>query len=108
MAKKAPADRSDPKSNKSLAIRLVLKAKPKATAAQVVEAVKVQYGHTVKPTFVYLVRSKSNVRKAGRQGASAPISSAAEWINAIKLARRLLQSSGSVENAVAVLRAVEG
>lgn len=115
MAKKAKGDRNNPKQNKSLAIRLVLKAKPKAKAAEVAQAVKAQYGHKVSPTFVYLVRSKSNVRKAGRKAAksngtatAASMGSASDWVGAIRLARALLQCSGSVENATAILRAVEG
>ena len=33
---------------------------------------------------------------------------AAAWVESIKLARRLLRATGSVENAVAILKAVEG
>ena len=82
---------------------------PKAKAAEIAEAVKAQYGHTVTSALVYLVKSKSNVKQAGRKTGIAPtIGSAADWVESIKLARRLLQSSGSVENAVAILKAVEG
>lgn len=110
MAKKSKVDRQDPKSNKSLAIREIVAKMPKAKAAEIAEAVKAEYGHTVTSTLIYLVKSKSNVKKAGREtGAAAPkIGSAAEWVESIKLARRLLQASGSVENAVAILKAVEG
>ena len=112
MAKKAKADRSDPKSNKSLAIRTVLQKQPKAKAADIAAAVKSEYGHVVTPTLVYLVKSKANIRKAARgsrrNGAPAAMSSATQWVESIKLARRLLQSSGSVENATAILKAVEG
>jgi hypothetical protein len=117
MAKKASkGDRTDPKQNKSLAIRTVLKAKPKAKAAEIVEAVKSEYGHTVTPTFVYLVRSKANVRRSARQrkvgsagqGNGRAIGTAADWVQSIKLARQLLQTAGSVDNAVAILKAVEG
>ena len=86
MAKKAKADRQDPRSNKSLAIREIIAKMPKAKAAEIVEAVKAQYGHTVTPTLVYLVKSKSNVKKAGRKSGKAPtMGSAAEWVESIKL-----------------------
>lgn len=113
MAKKAKADRTDPRMNKSLAIRTVLAKMPKAKAAEVAAAVKSEYGHKVSVTLIYLVKSKSNVKKAGRKAKAvgrpaAPIGSAADWVHSIKLARQLLTESGSVENAVAILRAVEG
>jgi len=113
MAKKAKGDRSDPKSNKSLAIRTVLAKMPGAKAADIAAAVKAEYGHNVTATLIYLVKSKSNI-KASRRGKSpskasgAAPSSAAGWVESIKLARRLLQTTGSVENAVAILKAVEG
>ena len=46
MAKKSSSksDRSDPRNNKSLAIRLVLKKLPSAKASEVAEAVKKEYG----------------------------------------------------------------
>lgn len=113
MAKKtAKGDRNNPKQNKSLAIRAALAKMPNAKAADIAAAVKSEYGHTVTPTLIYLVKSKSNI-KATRRGASkgtvaaAAPSSAASWIESIKLARRLLQTTGSVENAVAILKAVE-
>ena len=84
---------------------------PKAKASEVVDAVKKQYGHTVTPTLVYLVKSKSNVKKAGRKAQAAGKASptmGGDWIASIKAARVLLQAAGSVENAVAILRAVEG
>jgi hypothetical protein len=111
MAKKAKVDRQDPRSNKSLAIREIVAKMPKAKASEIVEAVKSEYGHTVTPTLVYLVKSKTNVKKAARKTGAAPaptMGSAAEWVESIKLTRRLLQASGSVENAVAILKAVEG
>jgi len=112
MANKAKADRTDPKKNKSLAIRNVLAKLPKAKAAEVAAAVKSEYGHTVTPTLIYLVKSKVNVKAARRgrprTGASgAPMGSAAEWVQSIKLARQLLKASGSVENASAILKSVD-
>lgn len=112
MAKRAKADRTDPSKNKSLAIRNVLAKLPKAKAAEVAAAVKSEYGHTVTPTLIYLVKSKANVKATRRgrpkSGASGtPMGSAAEWVHSIKLARQLLKACGSVENASAILRAVD-
>ena len=64
MAKKAvseKSDRSDPKKNKSLAIRQVLKKMPKAKAAEVAAAVKQEYGHEVSQNQIYMVKTKSNM-----------------------------------------------
>lgn len=114
MAKKAKGDRSDPKSNKSLAIRTVLAKMPKAKAADVAAAVESEYGHKVAVNMVYLVKSKVNVKKSARKRkqAGAPVLAGVgapnAWIQSIKLARQLLQSAGSVENSVAILKAVEG
>jgi hypothetical protein len=85
---------------------------PKANATEIAEAVKSEYGHKVSTTLIYLVKSKSNV-KAARRGrpqsaaAEATMGSAADWVHAIKLARQLLRSSGSIENALAILKAVD-
>jgi hypothetical protein len=113
MAKKAAkGDRNNPKENKGLEIRTALAKMPNAKGAEIAAAVKEQYGHTVTPTLIYLVKSKSNV-KATRRGTSkgtvtaAAPSSTAEWVESIKVARRLLQATGSVESAVAILKAVE-
>jgi hypothetical protein len=112
MAKKAKADRTDPNKNKSLAIRTVLEKLPNAKAAEIAEAVKSEFGHTVTPTLIYLVKSKANV-KAARRGRQRPttngagMGSAAEWVQSIKLARQLLKATGSIENASAILKAVD-
>lgn len=46
-------------------------------------------------------------RKATAAGrGAAPMGS--DWVESIKLARRLLQAAGSVENAVAIFKADEG
>lgn len=114
MAKKSKADRSDPKKNKSLAIREILGSMPTAKVSEVVVAVKSKYGHKVTPTLIYLVRSKANLRtnrrskKPSQRGVKAPMNSAETWTDAIRSAQHLLKATGSVENAVAVLRAVEG
>jgi hypothetical protein len=118
MAKKKPtpskSDRADPKKNKSLAIRNVLKKKPTATAAEVVAAVKKEYGHSVNPNRVYMVKTKTNMASDGRARTTkatksiTPMTSAALWVDAIKTARQLLKATGSVPNAIALLKAVEG
>ena len=119
MAKKKAAspkrgDRSDPKSNKSLAIRNVVSKAPTAKAADVVKAVKTNYGHDVSQNMVYMVKTKMNMAANGRAKSAdgprkaSPMTSAVLWIDAIKLARQLLKATGSIDNAVALLKAVEG
>ena len=119
MAKKAIAnsDRSDPKKNKSLAIRTVLGKMPAAKASEVVAAVKREFGHDVKQNMVYMVKTKVNMasdgrpRKAKRAVSSngvATLSSASQWVDAIKLARQLLKVTGNVADATALLKAVDG
>lgn len=113
-AKKArpPSDRSDPKKNKSLAIRNMLKKMPTAKATEIVQAVKKEYGHTVNPNRVYMVKTKGNMA-ATRKRTKTPTSKgspvgAAKWVEAIKIARQLLDVTGSVDNATALLKAVDG
>ena len=114
MAKKTTADRSDPRKNKSLAIRNILAKMPSAKGGEVVAAVRSAYGLKVTPTLVYLVKSKANLRsdrrskKPGQRGVVAPMNSAATWTDAIRSAQHLLKATGSVANAMAVLRAVDG
>ena len=113
MAKKTPSDRSDPRNNKSLAIRNVLKRMPTAKAREVAGTVKKEYGHQVGPNMIYMVKTKMNMAMDGRPrragGAkSSPMTSAALWVEAIKMARQLLKATGSVANATALLKAVEG
>ena len=116
MPKKGNADRSDPRKNKSLAIRMMLRKMPTAKAAEVAEAVTKEYGHKMKPNMVYMVKTKMNMaadgrprrsKRSGRNEKGTP-SSAAEWVEAIKFARLLLRSTGSVANATALLKAVDG
>jgi hypothetical protein len=117
VAKKvSKSDRSDPKKNKSLAIRTVLARTPSAKASEVVASVKKEFGHDVKQNMVYMVKTKVNMaadgrptrsRANGRASNGAP-SSAAEWVDAIKIARQLLKATGSVANAAALLKAVDG
>jgi hypothetical protein len=107
------SDRSNPKKNKSLAIRNVLRKMPTAKAADVIAAVKKEYGHTVNANRVYMVKTKSNmasdgrVRKAEAKNNGTPMTSAALWVDAIKTARQLLKATGSVPNAVALLKALD-
>jgi hypothetical protein len=116
MAKKSKpenADRTDPKHNKSLAIRMVLKTMPDAKAAEVVEAVKKEFGHQVHANMVYMIKTKSNMAADGRprrrksEGRGNPLASAALWVGAIKIARELLKVTGSVANATALLKALD-
>lgn len=116
MAKKAAAgnrDRTDPKQNKSLAIRLILKKAPNARASEVAEAVKKEFGHDVHPNMVYMVKTKGNMAVDGRprrkksDPRETPMTSAAAWVDAIKLARELLKATGSVANATALLKALD-
>jgi hypothetical protein len=117
MAKKSmptQSDRANPKKNKSLAIRNVLKKMPDAKATEVVAAVKKEYGHTVNENRVYMVKTKANMardgrpRKAKSSNNGTPMTSAALWVDAIKTARQLLKATGSVANATALLKAVDG
>jgi hypothetical protein len=114
MAKKSSkSDRSDPKKNKSLATRLVMKKMPGAKASAVVGAVKSEYGHTINPNMVYMIKTKSNMASDGRakkpdSEGESPLNSASLWVDAIKLGRQLLKSTGSLANAVALLKAIEG
>src|SRR4051812_43398750 len=115
MAKKpGPSDRSDPRNNKSLAIRNVLKRIPTAKAKEVAGAVKKEYGHHVGPNMVYMVKTKMNMATDGRPRrtrgtkSDSPMTSPALWVEAIKMARELLHATGSVANATALLKAVEG
>jgi hypothetical protein len=116
MAKKKSApgksDRSDPKTNKSLAVRNVLNKMPTAKATEVAEAVKKEYGHTVSANMVYMVKTKSNMASDGRPKKakgeeSSTLTSAAEWVEAIKAARQLLKLTGSAANANALMKAIE-
>jgi len=115
MAKKSSSksDRSDPRNNKSLAIRLVLKKLPSAKASEVAEAVKKEYGLEISQNMVYMVKTKGNMaadgrpRKTSRHDGS-PLTSPTLWVEAIKLARQLLKATGGLDNATALLKAIDG
>jgi hypothetical protein len=106
-------DRADPKKNRSLAIRTVLKKMPKAKAVDVAAAVKKEFGHTVGPNMIYMVKTKSNMASDGRpkrlKGAprQSPMSTGTEWVEAIKMARELLKTTGGLANATALMKALE-
>lgn len=116
MAKKKSAfsgDRSDPKQNKSLAIRTVLSNMPGSKASEVAAEVKKQFGHTVGVNQIYMLKTKSNmskrpksVQRVAKQDRSGKLNSAALWVDAIKIAKQLLSATGSVDNAISLLRAI--
>ncbi|QDU31666.1 hypothetical protein ETAA8_68260 [Anatilimnocola aggregata] len=115
MAKKSSSksDRSDPKQNKSLAIRLVVKKMPAAKATEVAEVVKKEYGHEISQNMVYMVKTKGNMATDGRakkskSASDSPLTSPALWVDAIKTARQLLKATGSLANATALLKAIDG
>lgn len=115
MAKNSTSsDRSDPRKNKSLAIRNVLGKTPDAKVAEVAAAVKKEYGHDVTRPMIYMIKTKNNMASDGRvkkrraKRSDTPMTSAALWVEAIKLARQLLKATGSVANATALLKAVDG
>jgi hypothetical protein len=108
-------DRSDPKQNQSLAIRTVLEGMPNAKASEVVGEVKKQFGHTVSVNRIYMLKTKKTMKanrpksqngQATGSSGGAP-SGAAAWVEAIKYAKQLLAATGSVQNAVALLKAIE-
>jgi hypothetical protein len=114
---RSQSDRSDPRKNKSLAIRTVLERMPDAKASEVAAGVKKEFGHDVKQNMVYMVKTKVNMasdgrprrrRRNGGRDSDAALSSAAQWVEAIKIARHLLKATGSVANATALLKAVNG
>jgi len=106
-------DRANPKKNKSLAIRMVLQKLPNAKAKEVAAAVRKEFGHKVGENMVYMVKTKSNMASDGRPKRTkasprhSPMTTGAEWVEAIKMARTLLKSTGSVANATALLKALE-
>src|SRR5690242_14676354 len=115
MAKKqlSKSDRTDPKKNKSLAIRLVLRRKPNAKASEVAAAVKKEFGHEINKNQIYMIKTKANMasdgrpKKTGGEKNGTPLTSPALWVDAIKTARQLLKATGSVPNAIAILKALD-
>ncbi len=104
------SDRNDPHANKSLAIRLTLEKMPNAKASEIVDSIKKTYGHDVSQNMVYMIKTKVNMSsgRGPRSGrTSQSLSSAADWIEAIRIARQLLNATGSVEGATALLKAID-
>lgn len=110
-SKAGSSARTDPRKNKSLAIRNVLQSMPKAKASEICAAVKKEYGHVVSQNMVYMVKTKTNMAANGRarvQGSrTSPMTSPALWVEAIKIGRQLLTATGSVANATALLKALD-
>jgi hypothetical protein len=110
---KGKVDRTDPRKNKSLAIRTVLKKMPGAKAKEVAAAVHKEFGHKVGQNMIYMVKTKSNMASDGRPRRlrsaprDNPMTTAAAWIDAIKIGRHLLKATGSVANATALLKALD-
>ena len=110
---KRQVDRSDPRKNKSLAIRMMLKRMPDAKAKDIAAAVQKDFGHKVGQNMVYMVKTKSKAASDGRskRGKNAardnPMTTAAMWIDAIKIGRELLKATGSIANATALLKALD-
>jgi hypothetical protein len=110
---KRKLDRSDPRKNKSLAIRMLLKRMPDAKAKEIAAAVQKDFGHKVGQNMVYMVKTKSNMASDGRpkraknSARDNPMTTAAMWIDAIKIGRELLKATGSVANATALLKALD-
>lgn len=106
------SDRTDPTSNKSLAIRTVLEQLPNGKASDVADAVKAQFGHDVSKNMIYMIKTKLNmaadgrVKKLSKKSGGAGLTSAASWVDAIKLARQLLAAAGDLPNATALLKAL--
>lgn len=116
MAKKpalSKSERTDPKKNKSLAIRVILKRRPNAKASEIAAAVKKEFGHTINPNQIYMIKTKANMASDGRPRKTSsskndtPLTSPALWVDAIKTARQLLKVTGSVPNAIAILKAMD-
>jgi hypothetical protein len=115
MAKKKSSENSErfnPRNNKSLAIRTVLKKLPHAKAAEVIATVKKDFGLDVGMNLVYMVKTKGNIATAGEDDKSKTpeknnrLTTAALWVDAIRMARQLLKATGSLKNATALLKAL--
>ena len=84
-----------------------------AKATEVAAVVKKEYGHAVKPNMIYMVKTKANMAADGRtkkvssKSGGTPMTSAVLWVEAIHLARKLLKATGSVQNATALLKALD-
>ncbi len=112
MAAKKTHKNQDPKKNKSSAIRRVIKKMPTANSTEVAAAVKDEFGHTVNSDRIFVVKTKKNMvaarKKTNTQWSTGHPVGAAQWIEAIKIAQQLLKATGSVDNAMALLSALDG
>ena len=111
MAAKKSMKSKDPMTNKSSAIRRVIKRNPTAKIGEVVDAVKDEFGHKVSPDRILVEKTKKNMvtnrKKTKTQWKIGHPVGAAQWIEAIKIARQLLSLTGSVDNAMAILNALD-
>ena len=64
--------RKDPKTNKSLAIRMVLGDNPGIAPKDAVPLVKKQYGHVVDSKLISIVKSKVGSRRVAEQAKATP------------------------------------
>ena len=111
MAAKKSRVPQDPTTNKNSAIRRVIKRDPSAKVGDVVTAVKDEFGHKVSPDRILMEKTKNNMVTAREQTKTNwktghPVG-AAQWIEAIKIAQQLLSVTGSVDNAMALLNALD-
>ena len=71
MAKAATkSSRTNPKKNKSLAVRIVIEKNPSAGPTEVAGLVKKQFGHTVSPAVVSTIKAKAKGKKPGPKKAT--------------------------------------
>jgi ribosomal protein L23 len=109
-AKKSPKSK-DPMKDKSSAIRRVIKRMPTANVNEVVAAVKDEFGHKVNSDRILMVKTKRNMvakrNQTNTQWKKGHPVGAAQWIEAIKIAQQLLKVTGSVDNATALLNALD-
>ena len=111
MAKKKSTRSQDPMTNKNSAIRRVIKRNPAAKVGEVLNAVKDEFGHKVSPDRILMEKTKKNMVTT-RSKTKTPWKTghpvgAAQWIDAIKIARQLLSLTGSVDNAMSLLSALD-
>jgi hypothetical protein len=97
--------RKNPRKNKSLAIRTIIAAYPEASGAEVVDRVKKKFGLDVTANVVYMIKTKLNKEKELLGGGDFPATG--NVIQAVRLAQQLVSTTGSVNHAVALLRALQ-
>lgn len=111
MAAKKSTKSKDPMTNKSSAIRRVIKRNPTAKVRDVANAVKKEYGHKVGPDRILMEKTKKNMvtnrKQTKTQWKTGHPVGAAQWVEAIKIARQLLSLTGSVDNAMSLLNALD-